>query len=103
MNFDYRFAVVAIAAAMMCGSAAVRPAFAQPATPATAAKSDAPAQQKGLTTRAIEAAKSAAQGAGDILTRVPCLPAALTLVVIVADRACLCDGIIAAEALLLTD
>lgn len=75
MNFDYRFAVVAIAAAMMCGSAAVRPAFAQTATPATAAKSDAPAQQKGLTTRAIEAAKSAAQGAGDILTRVPCLPA----------------------------
>ena len=75
MNFDYRFAVVAIAAAMMCGSVAVRPAFAQTATPATAAKSDAPAQQKGLTTRAIEAAKSAAQGAGDILTRVPCLPA----------------------------
>ncbi len=75
MNFNCRFAVAVIAAAMVCGLPAARQAFAQTATPETAAKSDAPAQQKGLTTRAIEAAKSAAQGAGDILTRVPCLPA----------------------------
>jgi lysophospholipase L1-like esterase len=36
---------------------------------------EAPAQKKGLATKAIEAAKSAAQQAGDILTRIPCLPA----------------------------
>lgn len=75
MNFNCRLAVAVVAAAMMCGLPAAGPVFAQTATSETAAKSDAPAQQKGLTSRAIEAAKSAAQGAGDILTRVPCLPA----------------------------
>jgi lysophospholipase L1-like esterase len=75
MNFNYCFAVAVLTAAAVCGLPATRAALAQAAPPAAAAKSDAPAQQKGLTTRAIEAAKSAAQGAGDILTRVPCLPA----------------------------
>jgi lysophospholipase L1-like esterase len=74
MNFDCRFAAAALAAVLMCGLPAARPAFAQATRDATA-KSDTPAQQKGLTTRAIEAAKRAAKGAGDILTRVPCLPA----------------------------
>lgn len=45
----------------------------------SAAKPEGPSQitsqNKGLATRAIEAAKSAASQAGDILTRVPCLPA----------------------------
>lgn len=76
MNFNCRFAVAALAAAMVWGLPSVRPVFAQAAaSPEVAVKSDTPAQQKGLTTRAIEAAKSAAGAAGDILTRVPCLPA----------------------------
>jgi lysophospholipase L1-like esterase len=74
MKFNCRFAVAALAAAMMCGSPAIRPGFAQTAQP-EAVKPNAPAQQKGLATKAIEAAKSAAGAAGDILTRVPCLPA----------------------------
>jgi lysophospholipase L1-like esterase len=56
-------------AAMLFGSLAAYPALAQTRPP------DAPAQKKGLATKAIEAAKSAASAAGDILTRVPCLPA----------------------------
>ncbi|MES2601406.1 MAG: SGNH/GDSL hydrolase family protein [Pseudomonadota bacterium] len=55
-------------AAILLGSLAAYPALAQ-TTP------DAAAQKKGLATKAIEAAKSAASAAGDILTRVPCLPA----------------------------
>lgn len=44
---------------------------------AEAVKTDAtkPPPQKGLATKAIEAAKGAAREAGDILARVPCLPA----------------------------
>ncbi len=75
MNFDCRFAVAVMAAAMMSGLPSVRPVLAQAAPPAATAKSDAPVPQKGLATKAIEAAKSAASAAGDILTRVPCLPA----------------------------
>jgi len=53
---------------MMCGLFAAHSAYAQ-TTP------DAAPSQKGLATKAIEAAKGAASAAGDILTRVPCLPA----------------------------
>lgn len=72
---------IAIAAAVACLAAAltVATAIAQdrapPSSTSTAAKPDTPSQGKGLATRAIEAAKSAASQAGDILTRVPCLPA----------------------------
>ncbi len=66
MNFYGRLAIAAMAGAMMCGSPAVSPVLAQAL--------EAP-QQKGLGTKAIEAAKNVAKGAGDILTRVPCLPA----------------------------
>ena len=59
----------AVFAAMMCGSFAAHCAFAQTTSPDTAPS------QKGLATKAIEAAKGAASAAGDILTRVPCLPA----------------------------
>lgn len=65
MHFSMRSAGVA---AILLGSLAAYPALAQ-TTP------DAAAQKKGLATKAIEAAKSAASAAGDILTRVPCLPA----------------------------
>lgn len=41
----------------------------------TASESADAAPKKGLTTKTIEAVKSAASQAGDILTRVPCLPA----------------------------
>lgn len=75
MRFDCCFAVAVMAAATLCGWAFARPAFGQVTPPAAAAKSDTPAQQKGLATKAVEAAKSAASAAGDILTRVPCLPA----------------------------
>ncbi len=66
MNFYGRLAIAAMAGAMTCGLPAVSPVRAQ--------VPDAP-QQKGLGTKAIEAAKTVAKGAGDILTRVPCLPA----------------------------
>lgn len=66
MRFDVRFAALA---AMLCGSLAVHGALAQATPP------DAVSPQKGLATKAIEAAKGAASAAGDILTRVPCLPA----------------------------
>lgn len=66
MNFYGRLAIAAMAGAMTCGLPSAPPALAQ--TP------QAP-QQKGLGTKAIETAKSVAKGAGDILTRVPCLPA----------------------------
>lgn len=61
--------VFAALAAMSWGPLAAYPAFAQTAQP------DAAPTQKGLATKAIEAAKGAASAAGDILTRVPCLPA----------------------------
>ena len=73
MRFDDRFVFAALAVAMMCELLGTSPALAQAAPDAAAPA--APAQQKSLTTKAIEAAKSAAKGAGDILTRVPCLPA----------------------------
>lgn len=60
-------------AAMLFGSLAAHSALAQATTlPDTASQQKS---QKGLATKAIEAAKSAASAAGDILTRVPCLPA----------------------------
>jgi len=65
MRFSIRSAV---AAAILFGSLAAHPALAQTAP-------DPADQKKGLATKAIEAAKSAASAAGDILTRVPCLPA----------------------------
>jgi lysophospholipase L1-like esterase len=61
----FRFAALA---AMIFETLAVQSVFAQ--TPPDAAPA-----QKGLATKAIEAAKGAASAAGDILTRVPCLPA----------------------------
>ena len=75
MRFVCRFAVAAGMTAMMLSGPSAHLAVAQTASPDAAAKPDAPAQQKGLATKAIEAAKSAASAAGDILTRVPCLPA----------------------------
>lgn len=72
MSFDCGFASAVLAVTMMCGLS--HSALAQAASPDAAATA-ALAQQKSLTTKAIEAAKSAAKGAGDILTRVPCLPA----------------------------
>lgn len=74
MNCNCRFAVAVFAAAMMCGLPAACPALAQ-AAPDAVVRSDTPAPKKGLATKAIEAAKSAAKEASDILTRVPCLPA----------------------------
>ena len=60
MNFDCRFAVAVMAAAMMSGLPSVRPVLAQAAPPAATAKSDAPVPQKGLATKAIEAAMTEA-------------------------------------------
>jgi lysophospholipase L1-like esterase len=57
-----------MAVALLCGPLIARSAFGQTAQPDTL-------PQKGLATKAVEAAKSAANAAGDILTRVPCLPA----------------------------
>ncbi|MBN9584385.1 MAG: SGNH/GDSL hydrolase family protein [Afipia sp.] len=74
MNFDCRFAA-AVAIALVAGMFAPGTVFAQSAASDAATKSDAPMPQKGLATKAIEAAKSAASTASDILTRVPCLPA----------------------------
>lgn len=59
----------AVLAAMFGSLLAAHAALAQATSP------DAGPPQKGLATKAIEAAKSAASAAGDILTRVPCLPA----------------------------
>lgn len=59
----------AVLSAMLGSLLAAHAALAQ-ATP-----QDVVPPQKGLATKAIEAAKSAASAAGDILTRVPCLPA----------------------------
>lgn len=75
MPFDFRLTVTVKAIAVACLLSLV-PAqlFAQ----TEAARTDAakhPAQQKGLATKAFEAAKSAAREASDILARVPCLPA----------------------------
>lgn len=66
MPFSFRLVGFAV---MLSGSLVAYSAFGQVASP-----DNAPAQ-KGLTTKAIEAAKGAASAAGDILTRVPCLPA----------------------------
>jgi lysophospholipase L1-like esterase len=76
MSFHSRPIIAATAAAMMfvLSLASLPHALAQIAPDASAQK-EAPAQKKGLATKAIEAAKSAAQQAGDILTRIPCLPA----------------------------
>jgi lysophospholipase L1-like esterase len=56
---------------------AVAPASATPASSTTGAATAAavdPSQQKSLATTAIEKVKQAAQSAGDIFSRVPCLP-----------------------------
>lgn len=78
INFDRWRAQAVLPAAVMCVLLGAQLSLAQPAAPDAAARQapakDTPAQ-KSLTTKAIEAAKSAAKGAGDILTRVPCLPA----------------------------
>ena len=66
-------AVSAIVAATICVMPLADFAIAQTAAPDSAANSEAP--KKGLATKAIEAAKNVASQAGDILTRVPCLPA----------------------------
>lgn len=66
MPFSFRLVGFAV---MLSGALVAYSAFGQVASP-----DNAPAQ-KGLTTKAIEAAKGAASAAGDILTRVPCLPA----------------------------
>ena len=68
MRFSIRSAGAVMLAALLCGPLTAQSAFGQTATP------NSP-PQKGLATKAIEAAKSAATAAGDILTRVPCLPA----------------------------
>lgn len=59
-------------AAMLFSLLAAQATLAQ-ATPPDAASPQK--SQKGLATKAVEAAKSAASTAGDIFTRVPCLPA----------------------------
>ncbi|HEX7790181.1 MAG TPA: SGNH/GDSL hydrolase family protein, partial [Afipia sp.] len=69
MRFNIRFAGVV---AMLCASLATHPGSAQTAQPDGVSQQKA---QKGLATKAVEAAKGAASAAGDILTRVPCLPA----------------------------
>ncbi len=75
MRFDVRLTFAATAIVVTCIlSFAPAQLFAQ----IEAAKTETakpPVQQKGLATKALEAAKSAAREAGDILTRVPCLPA----------------------------
>lgn len=85
-------AVPAAAALLMLTPALQEPAHAQagPATPApqqadnsapaspsqttVAATSQPPAEQRGLTSRAIDKVKQVAKSAGDIFSRVPCLP-----------------------------
>lgn len=68
-------ATMTICSTLLTGASAVAQEQTPPSNARGAEKMDAPSQNKGLATRAIEAAKSAASQAGDILTRVPCLPA----------------------------
>ncbi|CAN5183128.1 SGNH/GDSL hydrolase family protein [soil metagenome] len=68
MRFSIRSASAVMATALLCGQLSALSAFGQAAQPGNP-------PQPGLATKAIEAAKSAASAAGDILTRVPCLPA----------------------------
>lgn len=68
MRFSIRSVSALMAVALLCGPLTARSAFGQTAQPGSPPR-------KGLATKAIEAAKSAASAAGDILTRVPCLPA----------------------------
>jgi len=70
---------------LMLSTLAMSPALAQPAKPAAppasnnvAPVSTEPDQKKGIAARAIDAARNVAKEAGDILTRVPCLPARAT-------------------------
>ncbi|HEX7791412.1 MAG TPA: SGNH/GDSL hydrolase family protein, partial [Afipia sp.] len=85
MKIHFRWAVACAAALSVCAvpgvvpgalAQVVAPDAAKPAASVTAGADnpDVPAR-KGLATKAIEAAKNVAKGAGDILTRVPCLPA----------------------------
>ena len=50
------------------------PAPTSPAQTTVAATSQPPAEQRGLTSRAIDKVKQVAKSAGDIFSRVPCLP-----------------------------
>jgi len=50
------------------------PAPASPSQTTVAATSQPPAEQRGLTSRAIDKVKQVAKSAGDIFSRVPCLP-----------------------------
>ena len=50
------------------------PAPASPAQTTVAASSQPPAEPRGLTSRAIDKVKQVAKSAGDIFSRVPCLP-----------------------------
>jgi lysophospholipase L1-like esterase len=52
---------------------AANPAPASPAQTTVAATSQPPAEQRGLTSRAIDKVKQVAKSAGDIFSRVPCL------------------------------
>mgnify|MGYP001160605141 CR=1 FL=1 len=65
-------------AVALLGVLAGAPCFAAGETsanqPDVSAAGDAPPAKPGVTGRAIEAARSAASRAGDILTRIPCLP-----------------------------
>ncbi len=70
MRFSRRSAGAVMALALLCGSLTAQSAVGQTAQPNRPAP-----EKKGLATKALEAAKSAASAAGDILTRVPCLPA----------------------------
>lgn len=53
---------------------AANPAPASPPQTTVAATSQPPAEQRGLTSRAIDKVKQVAKSAGDIFSRVPCLP-----------------------------
>jgi len=53
---------------------AANPAPASPSQTTVAATSQPPAEQRGLTSRAIDKVKQVAKSAGDIFSRVPCLP-----------------------------
>lgn len=53
---------------------ATNPTPASPSQTTIAATSQPPAEQRGLTSRAIDKVKQVAKSAGDIFSRVPCLP-----------------------------
>ncbi len=73
MRFDFRSIVSVTVIAACLSSLPPAQLFAQ--TDAAKTEAAKPPVQKGLATKAIEAAKGVAREASDILTRVPCLPA----------------------------